>query len=294
MKKFVFIALMASLLVSVAAAVAADNCDQLMTEAERIWLAHDFNGSDKVLADAVKACPNRAEIYWRQARNEYDRIEAIPRNKKPGKDALIARYRGIEALAQKCMQLAPADGNCYLWKGIGMGRRGTTQGILNSLTEAAELERTFLKAEKLAPQYRAADGSANALADAYDALGQFYRVVPEWLCTFGIRQIVGTCGDLKKSVAYLRKAVAREPKRIEYQKDLAVSLICHGQKANAPAEVEEGKKLLQSLQALPSFKSTDDIDKEHSRMILKDLTMACGYSRDAQQEQSQDSYRGPK
>lgn len=296
MKKWVVLAIFACVCLSVAAVYAADDpkCSQLVAESERLWVARDFDGSDKVLAEAVKLCPKMAELYWRQARNEYDRIEMIPRNKKPSKDQLIARYRKIEKLADQCIALAPKDGNCYQWKGIAMGRRGTTQGMLNSLGEADDLERVFLKAESLAPQYRAENGTANALGDVYDALGQFYRVVPEWLCTFGIRQIVGVCGDLKKSVAYLRKAVAREPKRIEYQKDLAVSLICYGQKHDDKNAVEEGKRILNSLQSLPNVKYSDPIDKEHAKMILKDPSLACGYSRDAQQEQSQESYKGPK
>ena len=214
MKKWVVLAIFASICLSVAAVRAADDpkCVQLVADSERLWMARDFDGSDKAIAEAMKLCPKMAELYWRKARNEYDRIEMIPRNKKPSKEQLIARYRGIEKLAAQCIALAPNDGNCWQWKGIGMGRRGTTQGILNSLGEAPELERTFLKAEKLAPQYRASDGSANALGDIYDGLGQFYRVVPEWLCTFGIRQIVGVCGDLKKSVSYLRKeGPGREP-----------------------------------------------------------------------------------
>ncbi len=272
---------------------AADNpCAEQVKQAEQVWLANDYDGSDKVLDEAMKTCPNLAELYWRKARNEYDRIEDIPRDKKPSKDELIKRYRGIEALAAKCTELEPNNGDCYLWKGIGMGRRGTTQGILNSLTEAAELERNFLKAVSLKPQYRSANGAANSLGDAYNALGQFYRVVPEWLCTFPFKQIVGTCGDLAKSVAYQRKAVAREGKRIEYQKELGISLICDGQKHEKPQEVEEGKKVLNDLQSLPEFKKTDQIDKQHAKQILADPSLACGYSRDAQQEQSKEAYKG--
>ena len=294
MKKLVVLAIFASICLSVAAVRAADDpkCAQLVADSERLWLAQDFNGSDKALDEAMKLCPKMAELYWRKARNDYDRIEMIPRDRKPSKDQLIARYRGIEKLADQCAALAPNDGNCYQWKAIGMGRRGTTQGMLNSLGEAPALERTFLKAEKLAPQYRASNGTANSLGDIYDGLSQFYRVVPEWLCTFGIRQIVGVCGDLKKSVAYGRKAVAREPKRIEYQKDLAVSLICLGQKHDDPNAVAEGKKILAGIQSLPNVKYSDPIDKQHAQQILKDPNLACGYSRDAQQEQSQDNFKG--
>jgi hypothetical protein len=270
------------------------SCDDLMKDAESAWVKQNYDGSDKILEQAKKSCPNRAEVYWRQARNEYDRIEEIPRDKKPKKDELIKRYRGIEALADKCSQLDAKDGSCLQWKGIGMGRRGTTQGILNSLGEAKDLEKTFLAAEKLAPQYKSDNGAANALGDIYNALGQLYRVLPEWLCTIGIKQIVGVCGSLDKSVDYNKKAVAREPKRIEYQKELGIALTCRGTQKKKPDDVEAGKKILTDLQSLPEVKKTDAIDKQHAKDVIANPKIACGYSRDAQQEQSQDAYKGPK
>lgn len=266
-------------------------CPELFKQAEELWLKHDYDGSSKLLEQAKKVCPNNAEILWRQARDTYDRIEDTPRDKKPDKKALIELYRGIEAVADKCAQLEPQNGECYFWKGVGMGRRGTTQGILSSLGEAKDLEATLLKAEGLKPQYHSANGAANTLGDIYNALGQYYRVVPEWLCNFPFKQAIGTCGDLNKSVDYNRKAIAREPKRIEYQKELGVSLICRGQKKDSAADVTEGKKVLTDLQALPDVKKTDPIDKQHAKEIIENQKLACGYSRDAQQEQSQEAYK---
>jgi hypothetical protein len=295
-KKLLMIAVILALgALPLARAAAQDkSCDDLMKDAEAAWVKNDYDGSDKILEQAKKTCPDKAEIYWRIARDDYDRIEDIPRDKKPSKDDLIKRYRAIESLADKCAQLDPKDGNCLQWKGIGMGRRGTTQGILNSLGEAKDLEKTFLAGEKLNPQYKSANGAADSMGDIDNALGQLYRVLPEWLCTIGIKQIVGVCGDLNKSVEYQRKAVARQPKRIEYAKELGVSLMCRGEKKSQPADTEEGKKILNDLQSYPELKKTDAIDKQHAKDVIANPKLACGYSRDAQQEQSQDAYKGPK
>jgi len=265
-------------------------CDELVENSEKLWMEDEFDASDEALDRARKQCPDRAEIYWRKARNAYDRMESVDREEKPSSEELVKFYRKVEDLAEKCIKLAPNDGNCLLWKGIAMGRRGTSQGILKALSEADELEEVFLKAVELKPQYRAEDGSANSLGDAYNALGQFYRVLPEWLCTFGIKQVVGTCGDIDKSVEYQKKAVSREPQRIEYVKELGISLICRGQQKDRPQDIEEGKNYLKKIEDLPVIKPSDPIDKKHARMILEDPSMACGYSRDAQQEQSRESY----
>jgi len=270
------------------------SCDDLVHESERLWTKYKFDESDKLLDKAMKICPERAELYWRKARNEFYRIEAIPRGKKPDKDVLIKRYTALEALADKCIELDDKDGICWLAKGAAIGRRSTTRGVLKCLWNVADVERAWLKAVSLAPKYRSEKGTTDGLADSYNALGIFYRSVPEWLCYFPLKQIIGTCGDKAKSVGYQRKAVELAPARIEYQKELAVSLLCHGQTYDNPGEIDEAKGILMDLQSLPEIKPYDKIDKEHARMLLKNPSLACGYQRDTQQELSKEAYENNK
>jgi tetratricopeptide (TPR) repeat protein len=267
------------------------SCEELIRDSEILWMDDNFDESDKLLDEAKELCPNRAELYWRKARNEYLRLEAIPREEKPDDDVLIERYLALETLADKCIDLDKEDGLCWLFKGVAIGRRGTTQGVLKSLFLAAEVEEAWLKTASLKPQYRAENGAANGLGDCYYALGMYYRTVPEWLCYFPLKQIIGTCGSLEKSVEYQRKAVACEPMSVGYHKELAVSLLCHGQEYKRPEEIEEAKRILEDLQSLPELKPTCKIDKEHARMLLEDPSLACGYQRDIQQELSKEAYK---
>jgi tetratricopeptide (TPR) repeat protein len=193
----------------------------------------------------------------------------------------------VITLADKCIALEPNNGNCWQWKGIGIGRRGTTKGILNSLSEIDDLETVFLKAESLKPEYRSENGSANAMGDIYNALGQFYRTVPDW---FILKTLFGARGDIDRSVEYQRKAVAREPNRIEYNKELGVSLLCYGQKKNDDKAIAEGRKYLEKVSSLPVLKNSDIVDKDHARILLKNPDLACGYSRDAQQVISKEEF----
>jgi len=265
-------------------------CDELIAESEKLWVANQFDESDKRLDMVMEICPKLAEPYWRKGRNIYQRLEKIPRNQKPEKKELIRQYREVEALADKCTELDGSDGHCWMWKGVGIGRRGTTQGVLKSLFMASDVENSWLKADSLGLTYRSEDGTSNAKCGINYALGMFYRVLPEWLCHFPLKQIVGTCGDLKKSVAYQRKAIACLPNAIDINKELAVSLLCHGQKYNQPEEIEEAKKILIALQSMPEAEPYDTIDKEHARMLMDDISLACGYQRDKQQEQSKEAY----
>jgi tetratricopeptide (TPR) repeat protein len=258
-----------------------------MNEAERLWYQDDYPGSNRVLDQAIRLYPKQTEPYWRKARNLFDQVEIIPRDQKPAKEELLKTYREVEALGQKCMDLDPKDGNCPFWKAVGMGRRASTQGILNTLSELREFEALINKSLELHPPYRAEGGKASPIADAYAILGQFYRLLPDWQI---LAWIFGTKGDLDQSLAMLRKAVALEPQRIEHVKELGISLLCRGQKRDRPQDIEEGKKLLQSLETMPVIKPSDQIDREHARMLLQDPSLACGYSRDAQQEQSREAF----
>lgn len=264
---------------------------ELINKAEQLWLQHKYNESNNVLNEALKANPTnpeKAEIYWRMARNLYDLAEEMPREAKAER---LKNYLKIQELAKKCMEANPNLGECYLWLGTGIGREGTQKGVLNMLGKIAQVEGLWLKCIELKPTYRAVDGTANTLGDAYYALGVFYRLVPDWNA---VKVLYKTKGDKKKSVEMLRKAVELEPKRVEYAKELGISLICLGQSTKNPQTVEEGMKWLRKVLQMPSQKPTDDIDKQHAKMILDNPSLACGYSRDAQQDVSEETFKKKK
>jgi hypothetical protein len=267
-----------------------ESCNELIAEAEELWADQKFDESDKKLDRVMKVCPKLSEPCWRKGRNIFDRLESIPRDRKPEKKELVSQYREVEALADRCIEIDERDGHCWLWKVAGMGRRGTTQGVLKSLFMVSDIEKALLKAESLGLTYRSKDGLYDLRCGNYYALGIFYRSVPEWLCHFPLKQMVGTCGDKAKSITYQRKAHECQPKNIAINKELATSLLCHGQEYDDPGEIEEAKNLLKALQSLPDVRPFDKIDKLHARMLLADPSLACGYQRDKQQEVSEEAY----
>jgi len=275
----------------VVAIAAAATVRELIDNSEKLWLTNKFVESQNVLKQAMAANPannEKAEIYWRMSRNLYDMAEGMPRE---AKQARMANYLQIQDLCKKCSALAPATPECYLFLSTGIGREGTQKGILNMLPRIKEVETLYLKVIELKPTYRSEHGEANTLGDAYYALGIFYRMVPDWTV---VQLLYKTKGDKKKSIDMLRKAVSLEPGRIEYSKELGVALICYGQNTNNQASIDEGKKTLQKVLTMTEYKPTDKIDKDHTKMILADLKMACGYSRDAQQDVSRESYEKKK
>ena len=184
-------------------AMAADNrCDRFIQTAEDLWMQNNFEGSDAALQKARGICPERAEIYWRLARNGYNRLEDIPRDQKPAPRKLFEIYGRLERQADKCIAVDPQDGNCCLWKALCLGNRMMYQSNIKNIPLVAGLEATIKRGLELRPAYRSANGASDSLGDLYSMLGAFYRILPEWLCAFPFKQIVGTCGDLNQAVAF--------------------------------------------------------------------------------------------
>ena len=279
------------LLLLTAAVVIALSVRELIDNSEGLWLKNTFQESQAALKQALAANPNnaeKAEIYWRMSRNLYDMAEGMPRE---AKQARLANYMQIQDMCKKCKELVPAMPECYLFLATGIGREGTQKGILNMLPRIREVESLYQKVIELKPTYRSVHGEANTLGDAYYALGIFYRLVPEWSV---VQLLYKTKGDKKKGIDMLRKAVAVEPERLEYAKELGIALICYGQTTNNQASTDEGKKVLQKVLTMTEYKPTDKIDKDHAKAILADPKTACGYSRDAQQDVSRESFEKKK
>jgi len=271
--------------------ILALSAGELISKSEKLWIAHKYQESNKILRKALATTPGnveKAEIYWRTALNLYDMAEGMS-----GKahQARHDNYTRMGGLSKKCMALAPKMPECYLFYATGMSRQATQKGILNSLEKALEIEKNYLKVIELEATYRTERGELNILGDAYCRLGTFYRLLPEWS---EIKRLYKIKGDKKKSIDMLRKAVEIEPGRIEYAKELGISLVCYGESTNNRQVVDEGIMWLKKIRKLKVLKPTDKIDKKHAKMILADLEMACGYSRDAQQDVSRESFEKKK
>jgi hypothetical protein len=121
----------------------------------------------------------------------------------------------------------------------------------------------------------------------WNALGQFYRLCPDWKI---MEWISGTRGDIDKSVKYFRLMVEDDPKRQEGLKELGVALLCKGYKQSDEAAKAEGRVWLKKAMALPASYPTDVIDQKQIPVILKRESEACGYSRDGYENLSEEEY----
>ncbi|HCH63214.1 MAG TPA: hypothetical protein DFR83_10445 [Deltaproteobacteria bacterium] len=256
-------------------------------EAEKAFVANDLDASDAALRRRLAQDPNDVEAIWRQARNLYQRGEILAQSGATPEQRM-KMYREAQLKSQRIQELDPSHPQGWFWEGTALGRIATAQGVLQSLFIADDIEALWLKTTKMTGyEYRSSNDGASFPGDVYFALGQFYRLCPDWTI---VKMFIGTKGDIDESIRWHRKGVAFSPSRPEMAKELGVSLLCKANRESDASAMAEGKKWLNKALAMPSQKTTDDIDKGQIPIILSRADDACGYSRDGWQEVSREAY----
>jgi hypothetical protein len=256
-----------------------------VAEAEERAAAGDIDGAIKILEPYTKAHPEDAQGLWRLARGYYEKGELLSQS-VPDEQRLPI-YEKVREVSQAAQQAAPSEGTGYLWEGVALGRIATSKGILSQLSTADDIERLWLKSLKTQTRYRMRTGISTFPGDAWNALGQFYRLCPDWLL---MKWLSGTRGDIDKSVYYLRLLVKDDPNRQEGLKELGVALLCKGYKQDDEAAKIEGRQWLRKALAMTGSYPTDVIDRKQIPVILAREADACGYSRDGWEDVSEASY----
>ena len=227
----------------------------------------------------LAAAPDK-DLYWMKARFLYEIGERWQRtDQNVDKEAW---YEGMLAAADAGLALAPGDPHLRFARGIAMGRLGTTRGVLSSLFMAKDVENDWLAvAAADGFTYQSLGNEELLPCDAFHALGIYYRLVPDWWI---VHVIAGTRGDLDKSVAYGRQAVACKPDDVDNWKELGATQLCIAEKRKDEAMRAEGMASLARALAIPADTEREQIDHRHCLMLMNQAALACEYSRDGQQD----------
>jgi len=237
--------------------------------------------------EALKYKPNDHLIRAMICLNYYEIAEKLDVKKADEKEWKLDIYKKMVTIAEEGMNAAPEKGECYFMRGLANARMSTTKGILSSLFSAKQIEEDWLVAVSRKSDYVTPNGE-NLEASANIALGVYYRLCPSF---FLLKWTFGISGDLKKAVQYCKKAYELDPTRIEIVKEYGVALITRGLENGDTKDIEAGKALLMKVSSLPLRLRTDKVDIEHSKMLLNDIFLCPGYSRDEQQEISEEAYK---
>jgi len=262
---------------------------EIIAKAKELSDAEKFAESNKLLMDLANKNPNHPDIYWKIAQNFYDIGERIDIEKDKKKK--LKMYEDCRDWAKKGYDKNPGLADNAFWMAVGMSQISQTNGIAVTLMSDRKLAKKiedYYTISINAKEYHYREENADTVSSGHFALCQFYRKVPSGAI---IKFLLGTAGDMDKSVEHCRKAVSMYPKNIENNKELGVSLMCRGEKKKKPADIEEGKKYLKAALALPAENVIDKIDHADSKKLLADPSMACGYGRVQQEEVSEDQFK---
>ena len=238
-----------------------------------------FADAEAALLEAQRLAPGSDTVRWMRARVAYLEGEALPAGDRDGRLAAFARS---ERLADEAVELAPEHGEGWLWRGIARGRITTTQAGLQRAFDVLRGERgpgwvahCFERAIALNPEY--VHFGFSAAADARAGAAQLYRLLPDGVW---VRPVIGVGRDLDRAVALAREALAIQPLRIEYAKELGVALLCRA--ATQGGDLAEAQRVLRAAQELPVRTPYELTDRRHvGELLTHPPEAACGYSRDA-------------
>ncbi len=247
----------------------------------------EFEESIKYCEEALKYKPEDFLMRAMMCLNYYELAERLDIKQEGNKDKKIEMYTKMIRIAEEGIQCAPEKGECYFMRGLANARRATTKGVLSELFTAKQIEKDWLISVDRKSDYTTPNGE-NLQASSCLALGVYYRLCPQF---FLIKWIFGISGDFDKAVEYCKKAYELDPTRIEIVKEYGVALITRGLDTKNSNDIEEGKKYLQMVPTLPLRLQTDQLDIEHSKMLLNDISLCPGYSRDEEQDVSEDAYK---
>jgi hypothetical protein len=223
--------------------------------------------------------PEDVDLYWHTARFMFEVGERFDRTDKSIDK--VAWYEEMVRHLETGLRRDPTNAHLLFGLGIAKGRLGTTKGVLASLFMAKDVEAAWLATASSSYKYSSIRGQEQLPCDAYLCLGIFYRLVPD---SFVVDLIGGTRGSLDKSISYLERSDHCGPDRIGTLKELGISQLCKGEKSKDGALVVAGRATLLRARALPPEGDTDVTDIRHIDMILANPKLACGYSRDGQQD----------
>lgn len=244
-------------------------------------LYHDrkFDEGLELAKKQVAATPDDADLYWHICRFMYEKGETIAKTDKAFDK--VAWYTEMLDWATKGLVKRPGDPHLLFAQGLANGRYGTTRGVLSTLFLADDVERDWLIVANSGYTYRSMGDMEVLPCDVYTGLAVFYRLVPDsWL----VEKIAGTRGNIGTSLEYIEKSDACFGGRIAVVKELGLTQICYGQRMGDDSYVAKGLSTLGRGAGIPVEDATDAIDKRHITQLLADTSLACGYSRDGQQD----------
>jgi tetratricopeptide (TPR) repeat protein len=191
---------------------------------------------------AAAADPANYAVWWRLARACWWLGDHVPKAER------LAIYDQGKTAGEKAVQLQPQGRDGHYWLGVCMGRTGEERGVLNSLFLVAPIAKEMEAVLAIQPRD----------AEARHVLSILYRKAPGWPLSRG---------DMQKSLALAREAVAIRPDLVNNHVGLALTLLALHQDEEAKQELH----LALTLPGAPEYQPETVDDKHEAQTLLNPL-----------------------
>src|ERR1043166_2622524 len=232
---------------------------QLFKSADRFYAQFKPKESAVELQKILQVDPANSEAMLRLCRAHIDMGDMIPDSAQDSKEKKIEEYRTAEDYARKAVRIKPNSSWAYFYIAASVGSAAFLAPVSKQIEMAGEIREAVEKSISLDPQ--------NGFA--YHVYGVWHRKMAE--IGKGSRMFASLVygrspptGSLEKSIEYLKKAVALNPKVITSRLELAKSYL-------AVENWPSARTLLLSIRDLPMQFSDDAKHKQQAEELVAQI-----------------------
>ena len=253
--------------------------DQEHPETAELWQASVKAEAERRNLDAaglrekiLARHPDQVHTRWRAAR---DLIRAAEDYLATDPKTAIELVKRGRTHARAGRRVDPTCAECCFYDFANLAREAATSGLMSSLPLLREMKPVIDACIASPPTWRDSDWQTEEAA-LYFGASQFYRLTPD---SAVVEWVIGFRGDIRRAVAFSRKADASAPDRIDLRTELGTSLLCLGDREDDPAAVREGKAILAGVNGLEDRMPSDAEDRERAAWLARHPDEACSAAR---------------
>ena len=255
---------------------------------QKIVSKADLERGFEILNIVSKANPNWIDGYWMLGSTAHQWATSFNEEK----DLPLARSIFVkgEQIDEACLKLEPKHALCKLFLAAAIGNISSIDGIMASLKNAKKIESLMNEALNSGVNYNFF-AQISLQGSVRYGLGMYYRLVPDlWI----IQWLFNVRGNIDKSIAMHRGAIAIDGANVCSNLMLAVSILCRFKGERDKKEAQEGLDILKIV----AHSNNDNITMQYcvtdSNKILNDPSLACGYTPVKQQNLSENEVNKQK
>jgi tetratricopeptide (TPR) repeat protein len=232
---------------------------RLLQRADDLYADLGARESLRELFKVLKIDPQNHEALSKISRSYIDLGDTIPESGADWQEKRLKHYRTAREYARKAVQADPDSTWGHFYVAASLGKIAVLSSIDKQVDLSREIRAAVEKAIALDPENGFAYHVYGVWHRRMAQVGQMRRVLANLILWQSVPD-----GSLEKSVDYLNKAIAINPRVISHHLELGRTYMALGQWQLA-------RKALSYVQELPLQYSDDTLNKREARELLREI-----------------------